>query len=168
MFYSTTDGQYINEGTQFTIDSVTYPPQWLNQATAEQKVDIGLKEVVAINSPKSDQYYWVSQTLDGATLTYVNTPKDLDTVKATALAQIDATAYSILQPNDWIDTRNLRDPSYKPEWITWRESIRQTAKDTVTAINACVDVDAVEAVMANVIWANDPNYVEPVETTEVI
>ena len=162
MFYAQSENKYIQDGTQFELGGITYPAQWMAQATLEQKQAIGLEEVVATNSPKSDQYYWVSQTLDGATLTYVNTPKDLDTVKATALAQIDATAYSILQPNDWIDTRNLRDPSYKPEWITWRESIRQTAKDTVTAINTCVDVDAVEAVMANVVWANDPNYVEPV------
>ena len=157
MFYAQSENKYIQEGTQFELGGITYPAQWMAQATPEQKSAIGLQEVVATNSPKSDQYYWVSQTLDGATLTYVNTPKDLDTVKATALAQIDATAYSILQPNDWIDTRNLRDPSYKPEWITWRESIRQTAKDTVTAINTCVTVDGVETVMANVVWANDPS-----------
>lgn len=45
------------------------------------------------------------------------------------------------------------------EWIVWRDAIRQTAKDTVTAINACVDVDGIEAVIANVVWANDPSYV---------
>ena len=37
MFYSKTQDKYIHEGTQFELDGVTYPPQWLYQATPEQK-----------------------------------------------------------------------------------------------------------------------------------
>ena len=77
MWYSSKDGQYINEGTQFTIDGVQYPPNWINATTLAEKTAIGLEEVIATNSPKDDKYYWVSSTLDKATLTYTNTPKDL-------------------------------------------------------------------------------------------
>ena len=77
MFYSTTDGQYINEGQAFTIGDVQYPANWLNLSTPEEKLAIGLEEVIATNSPASDIYYWVSSTLDKASLTYTNTPKDL-------------------------------------------------------------------------------------------
>ena len=81
MFYSTTDGQYINEGTAFTISDVQYPANWLNLSTPEEKASIGLEEVVATNSPANDQYYWVSTELNGATLTYINTPNDLTSVQ---------------------------------------------------------------------------------------
>ena len=45
MFYKAPD-QYINEGCQFTIDGVTYPANWLNQSTPEQKAALGLEEVI--------------------------------------------------------------------------------------------------------------------------
>jgi hypothetical protein len=48
----------------------------------------------------------------------------------------------------------------EPAWNTWRASIRTTAANAVTAINACTNVDEVAALV--VVWANDPNYVEPV------
>lgn len=162
MFYRQQSNQYINEGTSFEIDNVQYPPQWLNQSTPEQKAALGLEEVVAINSPFNPVYYWTGEILDQATLTYTGTPKDLADVQKQAVAQVKQTAYTILQPTDYIEVRNLRDPSYKPEWMTWRDSIRQTSTDTVALINSATDVDGVATVMANIVWANDPNYVEPV------
>lgn len=163
MFYCTTDGQYIQEGTQFVIDGVTYPSVWLNQSTPEQKAALGLEEVVATNQPYNPVYYWTGETLDGATLTYTGTPKNLDEVKLNAINQVKQTAYTILQPTDYVEARNLRDPSYKADWMTWRDSIRQTSTDTVALVNAATDVDGVATVMANIVWANDPNYVVPTE-----
>ena len=169
MFYSTTTDTYIQEGQQFELNGITYPPQWLNQSTPEQKAAIGLEEVVATNSPANDQYYWVSQTLDGATLTYVNTPKNLADVQKQTITQVNSTAYSLLLPTDWMASKAFETSTPIPtEWATWRASIRTTAADTVTAINAATDVDGVETVMANIVWSNDPNYVAPVENTEVI
>ena len=107
MFYSTTDGQYINEGQAFTIDGVQYPQNWLNLSTPEEKASIGLEEVIATNSPKSDQYYWVSTELNKATLTYVNTPKDLVQVKANAVSQVKDTAGKLLSQTDWYVIRKL-------------------------------------------------------------
>ena len=102
MFYCTQNQQYIQEGTAFEINGIQYPSNWLNLSTPEEKAALGLEEVVATNSPANDQYYWVSQTLDQATLTYTNTPKDLTQVKVTALNQVNSTAYSILLPTDWM------------------------------------------------------------------
>jgi len=136
MFYSTTDGQYINEGQAFTIDGNQYAANWLNLSTPEEKSAIGLEEVIATNSPKSDIYYWVSSTLDKATITYTNTPKDLTEVKANAVSQVNATAYSILLPSDWMAVM---------------------ASETGTpAINAATDVDGVASAV-NVTWSLDPN-----------
>ena len=157
MFYCTTTGQYINEGTQFTINDVTYPSVWLNQSTPEQKAALGLEEVIATNQPFNPVYYWTGETLNGATLTYTGTPKDLADVQKQAVAQVDGTAYSILLPTDYVEARNLRNPEYKLDWMAWRDSIRATAKATMTAIGSATTVDEVATIMANIVWPNDPN-----------
>ena len=158
MFYSTTDGQYIQEGTQFTIDGVEYPSNWLNLSTPEEKATIGLEEVIATNSPANDQYYWVSTELNEATLTYINTPKDLDTVKSNSVALINQTAYSILLPSDWMVVKSVETGTpVATEWNTWRQSIRTTADTTRTAVASAVDVEEVETIMGNITWSPDPN-----------
>ena len=158
MFYSTTDGQYIQEGTQFTIDGVEYPSNWLNLSTPEEKEAIGLEEVIATNSPANDQYYWVSTELNEATLTYINTPKDLDTVKSNSVALINQTAYSILLPSDWMVVKSVETGTpVATEWNTWRQSIRTTADTTRTAVASAVDVEEVETIMGNITWSPDPN-----------
>jgi hypothetical protein len=158
MWYSTTNGQYIYAGNQFTIDGVEYPSNWLNLSTEEQKAEIGLEEVIATNSPANDQYYWVSQELDKASLTYVNTPKDLDTVKSSSVSQINQTAYSILLPSDWMVVKSVETGSpVAPNWNTWRESIRTTADTSRLAVDEAVDVDEVQTIMGNITWPQDPN-----------
>ena len=158
MFYSTTDGQYIQQGTQFTIDGVEYPSNWLNLSTPEEKEAIGLEEVIATNSPANDQYYWVSTELNEATLTYVNTPKDLDTVKSNSVALINQTAYSILLPSDWMVVKSVETGTpVATDWNTWRQSIRTTANTARTAVASAVDVEEVETIMGNITWSPDPN-----------
>ena len=160
MFYSTTDGQYIQEGTQFTIDGVEYPANWLNLSTPEEKAQLGLEEVVATNQPQNQTYYWVSETLSGATLTYTNTPKDLTGVKSTAISQVNATAYSILFPTDWMVVKAFEtSTAIAPSWNSWRQSIRNTATTTVNAVEGASDVDAVATIMGSIVWAKDPDQV---------
>ena len=158
MFYSTTDGQYIQEGTQFTIDGVEYPSNWLNLSTPEEKAEIGLEEVIATNSPASDVYYWVSTELNEASLTYINTPKDLDTVKSNAVSQINQTAYSLLLPSDWMVVKSVEtNTPMSTDWNTWRQSIRTTADTSRTAVAGAVDVEEVQTIMSNITWSPDPN-----------
>ena len=78
MYYSQTENKHITEYTQFTLGGITYPPQWLAQATLEQKTAIGLEEVATVGTREDDRFYWVSESLEGATLTITNTPKLLD------------------------------------------------------------------------------------------
>jgi hypothetical protein len=158
MWYSTTDGQYIQQGTQFTINGVEYPANWLNLSTSEEKSAIGLEEVIATNSPANDQYYWVSTELNGASLTYINTPKDLTTVKSNSLNQVNSIAYSLLFPSDWMVVKSVETSTpINADWNTWRASIRATADSTRTAITAAQDVDAVATIMGNIQWAKSPS-----------
>ncbi len=176
MFYNKEFNKYVVEGTAFELGGVQYPAIWLNQATAEQKAAIGLQEVVATNSPADDRFFWVSSTLNEAELTYVNTPKQLNDseepdesgklvktigLKTTWSAQVKTTAYSLLQPTDYIDLRNLRDPNYKVDWMLWRDQVRAYSESTVTGIEACTTVDELAAVVTSMEWPHDPNYVAP-------
>lgn len=160
MFYSTTDGQYINEGQQFTIDGVTYPSNWLNQSTPEQKADLGLEEVVATNQPFNPVYYWTGETLFEATLTYTGTPKDLTEVKTNAIAQVNSTAYSILFPTDWMVVKAFETSTKVPTaWNTWRANVRTYAASAASAVEASNDVDEVAVIMGGLDWPKDPDAV---------
>ena len=157
MFYCTLNDSYINEGTQFTIDGITYPAQWLNQSTPEQKAELGLEEVVATNQPYNPVYYWTGETLSGATLTYTGTPKDLVEVQNNAVAQVRQSAYNLLLPTDWMVVKAFETSTpINPDWNTWRASVRITAQDTITAIQSATDVDGVANVMSNINWPLQP------------
>lgn len=160
MFYCTTDGQYIQEGTQFVIDGVTYPPQWLNQSTPEQKSALGLEEVIATNQPYNPVYYWTGEVLEEATLTYTGTPKDLTDVKTNSIGQINTTAYSILFPTDWMVVKAFETSTKVPTaWNTWRADVRTAAASYASQIEAAADVDAVATVMGAITWPKDPDTV---------
>lgn len=155
MFFHAKSNQYIQEGNPFSIDGIQYPSNWLNLSTPEQKAELGLEEVITTNFPKNDQYYWVSQELVGATLSYTNTPKDLDQIKQTAIGKIQQTAYTMLLPSDWMVTRFLENGTEIPsEWKTWRESVRKTATDTIALFEAATTVD--EIAELQVAWESDP------------
>ncbi len=159
MFYCTQNQQYINEGTAFEINGVSYPANWLNLSTPQEKTEIGLEEVIATNQPADQTYYWVSEALNEATLTYTNTPKDLLSVKTTALSQINATAYSILLPTDWMVVKAFETSTpINASWNTWRQSIRTTALTATNAVEGASDVDAVATAM-NITWPKDPDQV---------
>ena len=157
MFYSTTTNTYIQEGTAFEINGIQYPQNWLNLSTPQEKAEIGLEEVIATNSPANQQYYWVSQELNGATLTYINNPKDLDTCKTNAVSQLRNTAYTMLLPTDWMVVKSVETSTPIPvDWNTWRASIRTTCENAITEVNACADVDALATVISSVVWNKSP------------
>lgn len=157
MFYSSTDGQYIQEGTAFEIGGVSYPSNWLNLSSSADKTAIGLEEVVATNSPANDKFYWVSSSLSGASLTYTNTPKDLFTCQSNEVNATNTTAYSILLPSDWMVVKAFETGApMDAAWSAWRASIRTTAANHITAINACTTIEELAA-LPNAVWAKDPN-----------
>jgi len=163
----------VPAGSAFELDGVQYPANWCNLSTPEDKAAIGMVDVIYGPAP-SDTYYWVTQEapalVDGqVVVNYTSTPKDLDQTKATCNSQINAAAYSLLFPTDWmvVKATETGEPM-SPEWNTWRQSIRTTAAGYTVAIAEAVDMPALEAVMSNITWPHDPNYVEPVqESTEV-
>lgn len=163
MFYNKEHNQYINENTAFVLNGIQYPANWLNLSTAEDKANIGLVEVKTINTPADDRFYWVSTELVEDTLTYINTPKELNDVdgglglKTQWVNQVKSTVYSILQPNDYIEVRNIKDPTYKPEWVQWRESILNYSKSVVANISLVSTVEELITIVNSISWPSDPN-----------
>ncbi len=165
--------QLVPEGTAFELDGVQYPANWCNLSTPEDKAAIGMVDVIYGQAP-SDTYYWVTQAAPAlvngqVVVNYTSTPKDLNQTKANCKSQINTTAYTLLFPTDWMVVKATETSTpMDPAWNTWRQSIRTTAADYTAAITAAADMPALEAVMGNVTWPHDPDYVEPVqESTEV-
>ena len=183
MFYNAEHNKYIVEGTQFELGGVTYPAVWLNQSTPEQKAAIGLVEVIATNSSADQRFYWVSEQLNEAELTYVNTPKQLNDseepdesgklVKTTGLKtvwkeQVNNIVYTTLAPSDYMPARAFETGEPMNEaWKTYRADVRAYATTTKASIEACTTVDELANIVANLDWPHDPNYV-PVEEPDTI
>jgi hypothetical protein len=156
MFYSSTYNIYIRENVPFQLDGKNYPSNWLLIITPEERESFGLQEVVVTNNREDDRYYWVQEQLDGATLTYINTPKDLTYLKSIATRQINSQAYSLLQSSDYMSIKAFESGTeMDSSWKTWRNQIRTEAKTAKTAIAAATDIPILQAAV-NVSWTLDP------------
>ena len=162
MFYNKQYDKYISEGVAFTLGDIQYPANFLNLSSAEEKIEAGLVEVTVVGSPSDERYYWVSQDLKDGVLTYVNTPKDLAGLKESSVSQLNATAYSLLFPSDWMVIRAAEGTPMTPEWITYRSDVRTKANTARSEINMAFDVESLIAA-CQVDWPKDPNYVPPTE-----
>lgn len=156
----------VQPGVAFEWENNFYPANWCNVSTPEEKASIGMVDVV-YGAQANDQYYWVSENApvynsetNQVDINFTNTPKDLTGVKTSAVSQVNSTAYSILLPTDWMVVKAVETSTTVPtDWNTWRESIRTTAATATTSIDSAVDVDAVETVMQNIVWPQDPDQV---------
>ena len=161
--------QIIQEGSQFTVDGVTYANNWFQLATQEEKTALGVMEVVYGARP-DDKYYWVTEsapTVNGnvVDINYTSTPKDLAGLKANATSAIDQQAFSLLSPTDYMTIKALETGTAMADnWKTWRESVRTLASSRKTAINASTDIPSL-ITASTVTWPHDPNYVAPTTPT---
>jgi hypothetical protein len=157
--------QIIQEGSQFTVDSVTYANNWFQLATQEEKNALGVMEVVYGARP-DDKYYWVTESapvINGnvVDIGFTSTPKDLANLKTNAINQVNQQAFSLLSPTDYMTIKALETNTTMPEtWKTWRESVRTTAATAKTAITASTDIASL-ITASTITWPNDPNYVAP-------
>jgi len=160
MFYCKAENKYINAGVAFEIGGVQYPANWLNLTTIHEKNAIGLEEVTETDHPEDDRFYWVTPSMSGAFRGYINTPKDLAQLKKQWVSQIGQSAYALLLPSDWRVTKALETGQpVDASWSSWRASVRSTAANAITAINAANDVAALKSAI-QVSWPKDPSNTE--------
>lgn len=133
------NGQPLQEGTVFKdADGNTYPPNWLNQSTEEQKAAIGITWVVdPIRA--DDRFYW-----DGD----INNPKDLDGLKKQFIKQIKHTAGTLLAQTDWYVIRKAeRNIEIPAEIALKRTQIVTESNRLETDINATTSVESLIEVL---------------------
>ena len=157
--------RFIPEGVAFKLNGKFYASDWLNLSTPAEKAALGIVDVVYGQRP-DDKYYWVTELppvyANGVvTVDYTSTPKDLFTLQNQAVTDTQQQAYSILLPSDWRVVKSYETQSDVPaEWNTWRQEIRSQCAAQIVMITACKDV-AELAALPSVVWAHDPNFVEP-------
>ena len=158
--------RFLPEGIAFKIGNTVYAQDWLNLSTPAEKAALGIVDVVYGQRP-DDKYYWVTELppvyADGVvTIGYTSTPKDLAGCIKQAVDAVNAQAYSILLPSDWMAVKAFETGSVVAEdWAAWRQEIRTQAAQAIADIEACSDVEALAA-LPSVEWAHDPNWVEPI------
>lgn len=170
------NGQPLAVDTPFTANDIQYPANWLRLASAEEKSAIGITEVADavraddrfywngdINLPKaledkeeSDQdgnplYVKVLGEVDGQPA-MVDSSERLVTkgLKSTQIAQIKATASSLLANTDWYVVRKSETGADIPESVSnYRTAVRNESNRLETEILSVTTVDALIAIQAN-------------------
>lgn len=136
--------------TPFTTDDGTqYPANWLRLSTAEEKAAIGITE--APDAPSyDDRFYWgvgIPKALEDETITpEEGQPYVQKGLKSQMIAQVKATAASMLATTDWKVVRAAE--GIKPvdaDTLAWRSSIRAASDANEAAITACTTVDELAA-----------------------
>lgn len=155
-FFHAATNQYVRVGVPFEIEGTQYPANWLQFSTPEEKAELGLQEVTVVGERKDDRYYWVSESLEGPVLTITSTPKDLEQVRTNAIAQVNASAYSLMLPSDWMITRKVERNVDVPEaWATYRAAVITASTAARTAYESASSVDEIVAV--EIAWPVSPD-----------
>lgn len=148
------NGHPLNPDLPFEHDGIQYPANWLRLATPEERQAIGITEVPDYPRP-DDRFYWVTQNPDG---TYTAIPKDLNQLKADWSKQIDATAYSLLLPSDWMVVRRAEDGApIPPQWTAYRAAVRTYAQTVKNEISQADSVEALISVVNGIQWPKSPD-----------
>jgi hypothetical protein len=148
-----------------TIGDVNYPQNIFMLWSSEELEAIGIYEVVVDNDNFKNPSYYINtnQSFDFAndvvTASYgTATAKNLDDTTDPDTGEVTHglkwnhnqviinQAYGLLQPNDWYVVRESEAGTSIPaDWSTYRASVRSTAADMQSKIDACTTVDELAA-----------------------
>ncbi len=135
------NGNPISPDTAFTAGDISYPANWIRLASPEERAAIGITEV-ADPVRADDRFYW-----DGD----INNPKDIDGLKTMLIAQVKATAGSLLAATDWKVVRAAEGvKAVDAETLTERAAIRTASDTNEAAITACTSVTQLASL--NMTW----------------
>ena len=177
------DGKRLTPGLAFEHNGIQYPANWLNFASLAEKEAIGIEEVSEQSRPNDEYYWVTDnndgtfssiakllndreevdednnplyvQVWDSETETMVNTSERLVAkgLKSNKVAQIKATANSLLSNTDWMVIRKAeRDVAIPSATVTYRAAVITEATRLETAINAATTVEALITVVQSQNW----------------
>lgn len=128
------DGRPLGLDVPFEHNEISYPANWIRLASPEERAAIGITEA-ADPVPYDDRFYW------GPGL-----PKDIDQLKDSMVAQVKATAGTLLAVTDWKVVRAAEGvKSVDADTLADRAAIRAASDVNETAIKACSTVDELAA-----------------------
>jgi len=151
--------------TAFEHDGISYPSNWIRLATEEEKSSIGLVWETDEDMNFDNRFYWAKdlpkaledkeevdkdgnplyvKVYDPVTESMVDTTKRLVTkgLKSQFIAQVKATAGSILAQTDWMITRKVeRNIEVPAEVASYRASVVAKADELETAIKSVTTVE---------------------------
>lgn len=153
----------IQPGQQFSYNNMEYPSFWFATATPEAKAELGIVDVVYDERP-NDVYYWVSEQaprfdaqLNQVIISFNRFPKDVAGLKSMLISQINQSAWTMLQPSDWMAVKAFETGvAMSDSWKVWRQQVRDQVASQVVAINACTTADEL-AVLPSIQWPTNPN-----------
>ena len=171
------NGNPISPDTAFTVGDIQYPANWIRLASPEERAAIGITEVADEDTSFDSRFYWskgnakaledklevkqdgtplMVQVYDEATNSMVDTDKQVVTkgLKSQMIAQVKATAGSLLAATDWYVIRKAeRDVAIPTEVATLRASIVADSDRLEAAIVASQNVVELIAVMNAQGWS---------------
>ncbi len=158
----------------FEHNEISYPANWLRLASPAERAAIGITEV-ADPQPYDDRFYWgpgnpklledreesdeqgnplyvkVLGTVDGKPAMVDSTERLVTKgLKSQWIAQVKATAASLLAPSDWKVTRAAAGvKAVDADTLAARAAIRAASDANETAIKACTTVEQLAALQLN-------------------
>lgn len=149
------NGKHLPEGTSFyDANGNQYGAGWLNQATEEQKLAIGITWV-ADPIPVDTRFYWdtnLPKALEDKLEENGSTTKGL---KSQFIAQVKDTAGKLLAQTDWYVIRKIeRNVDIPSEIALKRTQIVTEANRLETDIQASTTVEGLIEVLNKQNWGN--------------
>ena len=172
------NGKPLTLDRPFTVDGTQYPSNWLRMASEADKAALGItweadpvtpdyrffwsvgvakamEDKEEVDEQGNPLYVKVLDNSDPANPVMVDSDERLVTkgLKSTWVAQVKATAGSMLAETDWVVIRKAeRDVAIPAEVAAKRAAIIAEATRLETAINACTDVEALIEVVSSQNW----------------
>jgi len=126
----------------FTKDGTQYPRNWLQHASTEEKAAIGIEWVNDDRPKKNERYYRIR----GRRGDWTVTERDLDELKAKAVAACKKHAGNRLADTDWMVVRKMDSGAVIPEDVVeYRAATRAYSNELEGVINAA-DFEGVQKV----------------------
>jgi hypothetical protein len=164
------DNKPLGLDVPFEHNEISYPANWVRLASPEERAAIGITEV-ADPEPYNDRFYWapgvpklledreesdaqgnplyvkVLGEVDGKPAMVDSTERLVTKgLKSQFVAQVKATAGSLLAPTDWKVTRAAEGvKAVDADTLAARAAIRAASDANETAIKACTTVEQLAA-----------------------
>jgi len=147
------DGKPLSPDVPFEHDGIQYPANWLRLASPDERAAIGITEVPD-PVPYDQRFQW-GWTEGGQPIW-----KDHGQLVEQWSQQTRTTAGTLLQPTDWMIIRHADNGTEIPiDWQLWRQLVRITTGDKITAIEATTTTEELAAYITGAdypTWPDQP------------